>query len=411
MVFGKFPRLRLKFPRLSCSIVSLLYGYSSLSLIFLVGQVGQPALALSPLGQPIAQTPHEQWDGASDPLQQPFPAPAQLPYKIPNKALQPSDAFTSYRLGPGDSLFVNVLRFPDLTFQNTIDLEGNMIIPLVGAMTLEGLTLAEAREQIRLALNRYVVEPQVDVILVAQRPVQVTILGEIVRPGLYPLAAPQLSTALVSAGGATSLADLRAVRVRRAQPDGTIAEKEVDLFTALETATPVPDLQLADGDTIVVPPLTSNQGYDRDLAARSTLAQPQINIRVLNYAAGSRGGGSFAVVQVPNGSSFLDVLAVSALDLSSADLHNVALIRFDPQQGKAITQELDGKLAIRGDASQNPILAQNDVIVVGRNLVARVTYALNTFTQPFRDILGFILFFQSLADSASNLFQPSGSSN
>ena len=286
-----------------------------------------------------------------------------------------------------------------------------MIIPLVGAMTLEGLTVAEAREQIRFALDRYVVEPQVDVILVAQRPVQVTILGEIVRPGLYPLAAPQLSTALVSAGGATSSADLRTVRVRRAQPDGTIAEKEVDLFTALETATPVPDLRLADGDTIVVPPLTSNQGYDRDLAARSTLAQPQINIRVLNYAAGSRGGGSFGVVQVPNGSSFLDVLAVSALDLSSADLHNVALIRFDPQQGKAIAQELDGKLAIRGDASQNPVLAHNDVIVVGRNLVARVTYALNTFTQPFRDILGFILFFQSLTNSAFNLFQPSGNSN
>jgi len=411
MVFGKFPRLRLKSPRLSCSAVSLLSGYSSLSLIFLVGQVGQSALALSPTVPTIAQTLHEQWDGASDPLQQPSPDPTQLPYKIPNKAFEPSDAFTSYRLGPGDSLFVNVLRFPDLTFQNTIDLEGNMIIPLVGAMTLEGLTVAEAREQIRFALDRYVVEPQVDVILVAQRPVQVTVLGEIVRPGLYPLAAPQLSTALVSAGGATSSADLRTVRVRRAQPDGTIAEKEVDLFTALETATPVPDLRLADGDTIVVSPLTSNQGYDRDLAARSTLAQPQINIRVLNYAAGSRGGGSFGVVQVPNGSSFLDVLAVSALDLSSADLHNVALIRFDPQQGKAIAQELDGKLAIRGDASQNPVLAHNDVIVVGRNLVARVTYALNTFTQPFRDILGFILFFQSLTNSAFNLFQPSGNSN
>ncbi|MBW4464274.1 MAG: polysaccharide export protein [Pegethrix bostrychoides GSE-TBD4-15B] len=360
--------------------------------------MNSPAIAQAPILTQPPSPPTELLERARERLRQSPRSPSQL---------EPSAAFTNYRLGPGDSLFVNVLRFPDLTFQNTIDLEGNLIVPLVGAMTLEGLTLPEAREQIRLALDRYVVNPQVDVILVAQRPVQVTILGEVVRPGLYPLAAPQLSTALISAGGTTALADLRTVRVRR-QQDGELAEQDVDLFTPLATASPVPDLQLADGDTIVVPTLTANQGYDRNLAARSTLAQPQIRIRVLNYAAGSRGGGSFGVIQVPNGSSFLDALAASSVDLSNADLRNVALIRFDVQQGRAVARELDGKTAILGDASENPILADNDVIVVGRNLVARVTYALNTFTQPFRDILGFVLFFQSLVDSASNLFQPSG---
>jgi polysaccharide biosynthesis/export protein len=321
------------------------------------------------------------------------------------------DAFAAYRLGPGDSLFINVLRFPDLSFQNTIDLEGNMLIPLVGAMTLEGLTVAEAREQIRIALDRYIVDPQVDVILIAQRPVQVTLLGEVVRPGLYPLTAPQLSVALVSAGGTTTRADLRTVRIRRQLLDGSIVEKDVDLFTPLQTASPVPDLQLTDGDTIVVPTLTANEGYDRNLIARSTLAQSQINVRVLNYATGGRSGGTIGSVQLPNGSSFIDILSTVSLDLASADMRNIALVRFDVQQGKAVTQELDGKKALLGDQSQNPMLEHNDVIVVGRNLVARITYALNTFTQPFRDILGFVLFFQSLAESASNLFAPAGSSS
>ncbi|WNZ22692.1 polysaccharide export protein [Leptolyngbya sp. NK1-12] len=321
------------------------------------------------------------------------------------------DAFAAYRLGPGDTLFVNVLRFPDLSFQNTIDLEGSMLIPLVGAMTLEGLTVAAAREQIRIALDQFIVDPQVDVILIAQRPVQVTLLGEVVRPGLYPLAAPQLSVALVSAGGATTRADLRTVRVRRQLVDGSIVEKDVDLFTPLQTASPIPDLQLADGDTIVVPTLTANADYDRNLIARSTLAQPQINVRVLNYATGARGGGSIGSVQLPNGSSFVDAISTLSLDLGSADLRNIALVRFDVQQGKAVSQELDGKKALMGDQSQNPMLEHNDVIVVGRNFVARVTYALNNFTQPFRDILGFVLFFQSLVDSASNLFAPAGSSS
>lgn len=320
------------------------------------------------------------------------------------------DVFADYRLGPGDSLFINVLRFPDLSFQSTIDLEGNLLLPLVGALKLEGLTVAEAREQIQVALDRYVVEPQVDVILVAQRSVQVTILGEVVRPGLYPLPAPQLSVALVSAGGATTLADLRTVRIRRNLVNGSTVEKDIDLFTPLQNAASVPDLQLADGDTIIVPTLTANAGYDRNLVARSTLAQPQISVRVLNYAVGGRSGGTIAAVQLPNGSSFVDALTTMSLDLASADIRDVALIRFDVQQGKAVSQKLDGKKALLGE-SQNPMLEHNDVIVVGRTLVARITYALNTFTQPFRDILGFVLFFQSLADSASNLFAPAGSSS
>ncbi|NJO78971.1 MAG: polysaccharide export protein [Cyanobacteria bacterium RM1_2_2] len=391
--------------RLCCGAASLIYSLAAalptafmLSLLWEtpVSAQGSPAL-LEPL--PSTRELLEDARRRLQPDSQPF---------VGNTA---SDAFDAYRLGPGDSLFINVLRFPDLSFQNTIDLEGNMLVPLVGALTLEGLTIAEAREQIRLALDRFIVEPQVDVILVAQRPVQVTILGEVVRPGLYPLGAPQLSVALVTAGGATTLADLRTVRVRRQLSDGSLAEKDIDLFTPLRDATAVPDLQLTDGDTIIVPTLTANQGYDRNLISRSTLAQPQINIRVLNYGVANGAGGTLGSLVLPNGSTFADALTAVSLDLANADTRDIALIRFDVQQGKAVSQELDGKKAILGDQSQNPLLENNDVIVVGRTLVARITYALNTFTQPFRDILGFILFFQSLVDSASSLFSPTGSNS
>jgi polysaccharide export outer membrane protein len=327
----------------------------------------------------------------------------------PGQVAQPPEQFDVYRLGPGDSLFVNVLRFPDLTFQNTIDAQGNMLVPLAGALHLQGSTVEQAREQIRVALDRYVINPQVDVILVTQRPVQVTILGEVFKPGLYPLSAPQLSTALVSAGGTTGFADLRSVRIRRFLQNGSVVEQNVDLFTPLRDATAVPDLRLADGDTVIVPTLTANEGYDRNLIARSTLAQPQINIRVLNY--GTSGGGGIGSLPLPNGSTFVDALTSISPDLANADIRSIALIRFDVQQGKAVTQKLDGKKALLGDMSQNPILEQNDVIVIGRNLIARITYALNTFTQPFRDILGFVLFFQSLTSSASSLFGPTGGSN
>jgi len=126
----------------------------------------------------------------------------------------------------------------------------------------------------------------------------------------------------------------------------------------------------------------------------------------LSYAG--RGIGNLTL---PNGSTFVDALAAIAPNPDNANLGRIALIRFDPEQGKAVTQELNGKRALRGDVSQNVPLQNNDVIVVGRNFISRITYALSNFTQPFRDILGFLLFFDSLRESATNLFEPGSDDN
>ena len=75
-----------------------------------------------------------------------------------------------YRLGTGDTISVVVQRFPDLSFQAVINPEGNIIVPLIKTVSLQGLTLEQAQEKIRLLLNRYVVEPIVVLSLAGQRP-------------------------------------------------------------------------------------------------------------------------------------------------------------------------------------------------------------------------------------------------
>lgn len=328
----------------------------------------------------------------------PVPAPA-----VPRGVQAVPDAqFDRYRLGQGDAIFVSVPRFPDLNFQATLDLEGNIVVPLAGRVALRGLTLSEAQTRIQAALNRYLVNPDVALTLVAQRPVQVSILGEVVRPGQYPLTAPELATALLTAGGATQLADLRSIRIRRTQPDGSIIERNVDFFTPLQTASALPDIRLEDGDAVVIPTLNAETSgsYDRDLVARSNLSQTEMVIRVLNYAAGSgrSTGAAISRITLPNGSSFLDAVTTIAPNPDAANLRDVVLVRFDPQLGRAVSQELDARAALRGDFSQNPTLANNDVIIVGRNFISRLGAILNGVTQPFRDVLGFLLFFDNLTN-------------
>ncbi len=319
----------------------------------------------------------------------------------PNTVVSPSvlrPSFEEYHLGPGDSIFVSVQRYPDLSFQATLDLQGNIIVPLQGSVPFEGLTLAEAEAQLRQVYNQYVVireERDVAITLVARRGVEVTILGAVQRPGFYPLTDPSVATALLTAGGAMRTSDLRAIQVQRQlRRNGVLVEERVnvDLFTPLKEGSPLPDVRLEDGDVIVIPELDPSQldEYDSYLVARSTLAQPVINVRFLNYAGGRGGLGT---LNLNNGSSFLDAVTLLGVNPDNANLGDVALIRYDPESGEAVTISIDAKSAVLGDITQNPPLQDSDVIVVGRNLIGRISFALQTVTRPFRDVIGFSNFF------------------
>lgn len=327
----------------------------------------------------------------------------QVP-SAPNPSILPVNSFNLYRLGGGDTISVQVQRFADLNFQATIDQEGNITAPLLGKVPLQGLTIAQAQERIRQGVNRFVIDPVVFVALTSQRPVLVTVTGEIAKPGLYPLSLPRTSAALLLAGGATGQADLRSVVIKRPLADGSMVEEKLDLVTPLQAGTPLPDLKLQDGDVIVIPKLSEqDQTYDRTLMARSTLVKPQINVRLLSYSSNGLG-----TLTLPNGSTFLDALTAARPSPDNANLRRVALIRFDPIQKKAVTRDIDARSILSGNMAQNIQLEDNDVIVIGRNLVGRITYALNTFTQPFRDVLGFLLFFRELRNGADSLFGPTG---
>ncbi len=336
-------------------------------------------------------------------LRNPIP-PLGYPEQSPQ--LVPSEQFNRYFLGVGDSIGVNVEKFTDLNFQGTLDLQGNIIAPLVGKVKVLGLTPEAVQDLLQQKFSQFVRNPKVTVVLAGLRPANVTIGGEVLRPGFYSLGpGSPLTAALQAAGGTTNLADLRNIVVRRRSPvDNTVLQQQIDLFTPLQNATELPDLRLRDGDSVVVLKLETGTltDYDQTLASRSTLAQPTITLRVLSYP-----NGRIANLQLPNGSNFLDALTALAPSLEEANLREIAVMRFDPEQGKIVTQEINGKRVLLGDLAQNIPLQDEDVIVVGRSLLAKVRYALGFVTRPFSDFLGFRNFFNNLG----NVFNNSNSNN
>lgn len=321
----------------------------------------------------------------------PLGYPAESPQRVPDTD------FNEYILGIGDSIAVTVERFPDLNFSGTIDLQGNILVPLVGKVNILGRTPDQVQDQLATEFSEFVVNPEVTVVLAGLRPATVTIAGEVTRPGYYSLApGSQLTAALQVAGGTTNLADLRTIIVRRRSPvNNSMIEQQIDLFTPLQNATALPDVRLRDGDSVVVLQLETGTttDYDRNLASRSTLATPQITLRVLSYPNGRIGN-----LNLPNGSNFIDALTSLAPSLEEANLSAIALMRFEPEQGKVVTQHINGKALLLGDLAQNVPLQNEDVIVVGRSLIAKVNYALRFVTRPFSDFLGFRNFFENVGN-------------
>lgn len=300
--------------------------------------------------------------------------------------------FNSYRLGPGDAIVVTISpRGKDLSFNATLDWAGYVSAPLIGIVSLQNLTLNQAQEKLQAALGEYLVNPQVGVVLGTARSVKVMVTGEIAKPGFYALQDPRLPVALMEAGGTTRFADLRSVQVRRSTGSNPPIDQEFDLFTPLREGQLLPDLRLMDGDVVTIPALAAGamNEYDRELFARSNIGQPKITVRVLDHSAGVNR------LQLENGSDFLDALTSIKPDIERVNLKKVLLVRFDHKLGKAVAIQINARDALKGDASQNPILEHNDVIVIDRTWIAKLTYTLGQVTQPFKDALGFLLFFDS----------------
>ncbi|MBD0393472.1 MAG: polysaccharide export protein, partial [Microcoleus sp. C1-bin4] len=175
----------------------------------------------------------------------PPPPPANF-----NREINPAFRNRPYRLGAGDQISVQVQRFPELNFTGPISPEGVIVLPLIGTVNVRGLTVEESQQRLRERFSQFIKNPQVSAALLVQRPVVVTVTGEVARPGFYPLQTPQLPAALAAAAGTTPEAELRAVRVRRTLPSGAVAEQIVDILTPLQTGIAPPDLRLEDGDAI-----------------------------------------------------------------------------------------------------------------------------------------------------------------
>ncbi len=110
-----------------------------------------------------------------------------------------------YTLGPGDVVRINVFQNADMLTETRVAENGNITFPLVGAVKVGGLTVAQAQSRIAEALTKggFVNNPQVNLLVVQFKSKQVSVLGYVNRPGRFPIeeASVTLADMLATAGG------------------------------------------------------------------------------------------------------------------------------------------------------------------------------------------------------------------
>lgn len=161
---------------------------------------------------------------------------------------------SDYRLGPGDSIRIVVFQNPDLTLESRISESGTITYPLVGAVEIGGLSIGAAEQKIAAGLREggFVLLPQVSIALVQVRASQVSLLGQVARPGRFPLetANTRLIELLATAGGITpSGADTLILSgVREGKP----VRMEIDVTAMLLKGDAQNDVLVQAGDVIFV---------------------------------------------------------------------------------------------------------------------------------------------------------------
>ena len=191
------------------------------------------------------------WVGCATP-----PQPPTTP--VPAAAERPS-AMAEHRVQPLDALQITVFREPDLSLKVRVNEAGTINYPLLGTVTVTGLTTSALETKLAGLLARgFVANPHVTVFVEASPSRRVVVLGQVRMPGNYEIPADETLTLLQvigRSGGFTNIAATDRVNIIRTE-NGRERKILVDVSAIMKkSGVSSQDVELKPGDVITVPEL------------------------------------------------------------------------------------------------------------------------------------------------------------
>jgi len=253
-----------------------------------------------------------------------------LPYGVLSAPPQAPAAPSPELLGAGDSVRITVFQDPDLTTEARISERGSITFPLIGEVVIAGLTPegAAARIADRLTRGKFVVKPQVSLAIQQVRSRQVSVLGEVGKPGRYPLddVSNSLTDVLARAGGINGEGDEDVVVVR--DVNGKESRTAVDVARMYRSGDLSNDVRLQNGDVVYVKRAAQFYLYGQVQKAGAYRLQPEMTVmQAIAVGGGLTPRGTLRGLKIerhtPDGK--VSKLSVQSTDLVRAD--DVIMVR------------------------------------------------------------------------------------
>lgn len=157
----------------------------------------------------------------------------------------------NYRLGPGDTVIIDIYGASQKTIESTVSPDGTVTIEGYGPVNISGLTVAQANARLRGTLGSRYSSSHIKLTVGQTKTIMVNVMGEVKAPGTYTLSAfATVFHALYMAGGTNDLGTLRNIKVYRNNRLVTV----VDIYDYILNGKLTGNVRLADNDVIVVGP-------------------------------------------------------------------------------------------------------------------------------------------------------------
>ncbi len=331
------------------------------------------ALCSLPAAQAFAQASIS-WPGPESPSTMPSPAPPSMVSTSPQTtSLGQRDA---YVLGAGDQIQINVFNVEEFSGSYTVLVDGTLSIPWLGNVDVQGMTLREATSLLTQGYTAMLTRPpQVTVTLTAPRPVRVVVAGEVRRPGSYNISFtegsgstiswPTLTQVIQDAGGVTDQANVHRIQVVRLNRSGGATTMIVNLWELIQSGDLAQDLQLRDGDRVVVSAAARSPEEDTRIATANFSPQDPRLIRVA-VAGEIQRPGTYSKEVEPGeiGPTLTEIIRESGGITEQADVRRVQVIRPTPTGEPMVLESNLWDLIQSGDLGQDIRLRDGDRVIV-----------------------------------------------
>jgi len=261
-----------------------------------------------------------------------------------------------YKLGPGDTLSIQLYGKETQSLQLTLNRQGNISIPQLGPVNLAGQSFSEVKTFLQEIINERKIGVKASISMGELRAISVFVLGEAYKPASYTLSSlATVTQALYAAGGVNNIGSLRNIQIKR---QGKLITT-FDLYDLLLKGDTSNDVNLMSGDVVFIPTVGKTVGVKGEVTRPAIYeVKNEKNVtQLINLAGGMLPTAYKNIVKIEriNKSGLRSVLSVDLSDeFNKATVENLPAIIFngDVVEVSSVLTKLENTVTIKGHVAR-----------------------------------------------------------